>query len=446
MGEPTINIKEREELSPRTSRRQTLATRIIALALALVAGLTVAACGSSGKSSASSTSPPSGASSTPGSASASATKSPIPILVESSVNTPAGTYPGVFGGAAAAAKAVNATGGINGHPLKMIDCNSQLTPNGAVACARQAISDKVVAYLGFGALIAITHPIVYKAGIPQSVWIVNETDVNDPGTYPLGGAGSVTEYIGAVFAALKSGSKSTAIAYTNYPGVLQGVDLEKTAAKNTGLAVRGVAVTSLTQTDLSSTAQQLKSTGATSVLMVLPSPQVAALILAAKAIGYNPTWVGINGSFTVATLKQISDLTPNLWVASVTPSFLAPSDHSIPAVNQYDSEMDSEATSDSNAAVANRGVTSFSAWATTHAFAQVMKTMTGAITANTLMATLNKTTNVNVLGLWNWSPGGTGPKGFTRITDGGANLYIGPVKGGYFAPVERIPVLTKAGL
>jgi hypothetical protein len=47
------------------------------------------------------------------------------------------------------AKWINAHGGINGHPLQIINCENHATENGGIACARQAISDNVVAAVGW---------------------------------------------------------------------------------------------------------------------------------------------------------------------------------------------------------------------------------------------------------------------------------------------------------
>jgi ABC-type branched-subunit amino acid transport system substrate-binding protein len=51
-------------------------------------------------------------------------------------------------GAIAAAKAITASGGINGHPVEVIECDTKNDPNTATDCGRQAVSDKVAAVVG----------------------------------------------------------------------------------------------------------------------------------------------------------------------------------------------------------------------------------------------------------------------------------------------------------
>ena len=48
----------------------------------------------------------------------------------------------------AAARAINAAGGVNGHPLVVDSCNDQGDPNLSATCARKMVSDHVVATFG----------------------------------------------------------------------------------------------------------------------------------------------------------------------------------------------------------------------------------------------------------------------------------------------------------
>jgi ABC-type branched-subunit amino acid transport system substrate-binding protein len=102
-----------------------------------------------------------------------------------SSSTPAGT-PYVFGtdstdssqtlslassadGFQAWADYANAHGGILGHPVKIVRCNDQNTPEGDTACARQLISDpSVLAVAGSESanIAAVGEPLLSAAGLP----------------------------------------------------------------------------------------------------------------------------------------------------------------------------------------------------------------------------------------------------------------------------------------
>lgn len=51
-------------------------------------------------------------------------------------------------GAIAAAKQITAQGGINGHPVEVLECDTNNDPNTATDCGRQAVSEKVAAVVG----------------------------------------------------------------------------------------------------------------------------------------------------------------------------------------------------------------------------------------------------------------------------------------------------------
>ena len=56
--------------------------------------------------------------------------------------------PEVPEGAIAAAKAINARGGIKGRPVQIIACDTKNDPTTATGCGRRAVSDGVVAMVG----------------------------------------------------------------------------------------------------------------------------------------------------------------------------------------------------------------------------------------------------------------------------------------------------------
>jgi len=417
-----------------------------ALPVALIASLALAAsgCGSDEKSSDSSDASTTAPTTTAESGAKPATGAPILIQVESAVDTQAANYPGVFSGAKAAAKAVNDRGGVNGRPLKLITCNDQLTPNGAAACARKAISNKVVAQTGLGVLTPVTLPILRKAGIPVSQWSVNQSDVSAEGVYPVGAGGTVTEYVGLPFAAKRAGAKSAAIVVADFPGVLEGVEGQKKAAESIGLKITKEVTTSLTQTNLAPAVQQLAASKPDAVLMSVAAPQIPALLTAARAINFRPTWVAV-GSFTPSALEAASKLTDDLWLSLAAPAFVADDFSDIPAVVQYREEMNAqEESGDKDAGKENRDAVTFHSWASLHAMALALEDVKGTISAKTLTAELDKAQSIDVLGIYDWKPGTQGPEGWTRITDGG-RLFIGPVKDAVFTPAARISALTEAG-
>ena len=100
------------------------------------------------------------------------TKSPIKLMVDTTM-TPAASfgglsfpYPAV--GAKAAATALNAKGGIDGHPVQIDVCDNQGNPDQSAACGRKAKSNGDIAVIGawdiYGA--AEILPVLQAEGIP----------------------------------------------------------------------------------------------------------------------------------------------------------------------------------------------------------------------------------------------------------------------------------------
>ena len=58
----------------------------------------------------------------------------------------------------ASVDALNDSGGINGHPLKLEQCDSKGDPNTEVECAKKMVNDKVVATLGDGTFYSSARP------------------------------------------------------------------------------------------------------------------------------------------------------------------------------------------------------------------------------------------------------------------------------------------------
>src|ERR1700742_3433104 len=121
-------------------------------AAALAASVAIAAC-SSGGSGGSSSGNPAG----------SATKSPFTFYVETAPLVAADNLAGVK----AAVAAINAAGGVNGHPLSYSPCSDNLDPNQALTCARQGASNpSVLAFVDQGSPYgAEFDPVFQQSGI-----------------------------------------------------------------------------------------------------------------------------------------------------------------------------------------------------------------------------------------------------------------------------------------
>jgi ABC-type branched-subunit amino acid transport system substrate-binding protein len=151
-------------------------------ALALSACSSGSSSGDASSSNASSTSAPS---SNTGSSGTGASK--VKLMVITDVASAAVALPQVVTGAQAAVNRINAAGGVNGHQLQLLSCNSQANPNNAAGCAREAVADKVSAVVGLESLESgAAIDILQAADIPS----VGSTDLSpqdqtSPVSFPI---------------------------------------------------------------------------------------------------------------------------------------------------------------------------------------------------------------------------------------------------------------------
>mgnify|MGYP000025155139 CR=1 FL=1 len=128
--------------------------------------------------------------------------SPIKFQVNNVSAVPDDTA-GVYAAGYAAAKAINKAGGINGHPLQIVTCNTKATVTGTTECARQAIDQKVAADLGTDPFAELAYPLLGKANVPSSLSNPGAAAFQTKTEFPLTGGGFIS-YLGTPLAAKRA--------------------------------------------------------------------------------------------------------------------------------------------------------------------------------------------------------------------------------------------------
>ncbi|WP_353943988.1 ABC transporter substrate-binding protein [Streptomyces sp. HUAS MG91] len=114
---------------------------------------------------------------------------PVTVMTWAPVKTAATNQPGMPAVAQAYARWVNAHGGLDGRPLKVLTCNDHNDSVGAAKCARRAVDQHVVAVVGsysqYGR--SFMSPLE-SAGIPYiGGYGVSESEFTSPLSYPVNG-------------------------------------------------------------------------------------------------------------------------------------------------------------------------------------------------------------------------------------------------------------------
>jgi ABC-type branched-subunit amino acid transport system substrate-binding protein len=330
-------------------------------------------------------------------------------------------------GAKAAVQSINASGGVNGHKINLVECDDQNNPNQATVCARNMISSHVITVAGGVSLFGAQSAEVLKAGnVP---WIgalpITAPETTLPNLYPIE-SGNLGNY-GATGTYAKRAGKTSVAGF-----VLQGAlgaaaaQALQQGAKVAGLPYKGTITVPIDATDYAPYVQKLQALHADAIGTQLAAAQF--LLLASASAQAGATWqmyqpaVGIAPNIFSALSKSPSEL------SRITPmSAVPPADPSVasqyPGVTKYIADMQQyeKTTSDPHGTPTNYTSGSISSWQAIEAVAQVLKAIPSGtpITQASFASALSSSGPVDTgLGpAWN-PPPPPGPAGYPRVTNG----------------------------
>ena len=315
--------------------------RSVPLAAAMVAALALSAACSSSSGSASSDAPSA-------SSAAASSSSPMPAFhgapIKLGMITNAGTavdFSDEIVTAEAAVRALNAKGGIDGHEVVFVWCNEALDPNRALACAREMVSDHVMAMVGNYVVTADQDvaEILRSAGIANVAANTLGPLGNDPNSYLLDG-GQVY-YNAAQAEALKLiGAKNVALLLLDAPTTLPYEGFYQRAFSLLGIKlVKTVLVPQVTG-DLSPQAADVMSSSPDSLNTNASEPADYSIFQEMAQLGYKGTFVVSGDLLTEAEINGLGSLASQLVFASPFPPVGASAQ--FPGLVQFQQDMAAE--------------------------------------------------------------------------------------------------------
>ena len=307
---------------------------LVVAAAALAAAVSVSACSSSSTSGSSSPSANAGAT---GGATSSAAGSPVKIGVMCSCSGPFGsTIASAWKVVQAWQKSVNASGGLNGHPVDLTEMDNGSNPGTAATDAQSLISAKVVAIIDLDILDAVWQKPVTAAKIPVIGGNFSSTAYfQDPNWYPSGQTNDSITY-SVVATAKKAGATSLGQLYCAESVQCQeSVPLIKAAGQSLG--VPDVYNASIAATAPNFTAQCVaaKQAGVKAVFIGDSTSVIARVAQDCAAQGYQPVYITEGTGFTNQALTT-AGLKDHLW----SPYPILPYFSSDPAVTAMNTVLD----------------------------------------------------------------------------------------------------------
>jgi ABC-type branched-subunit amino acid transport system substrate-binding protein len=352
------------------------------------------------------------------------------------------SYPNDWAGSQAAALAINKAGGINGHKIKIIQCNENGTANGVEACGREAVSDHVIAATSIPILYAnVFVPVLKSANIADLNSGLSPTEeALDANSFPLGAGASATSDGQAILLKDLGAKKDTTLVFPN-PASETIAQEVKSGAVSLGDTYTGDTQISFTTTDYAPIAQAIKASGADGVGNAVSGQASAQTIEAAAQAGISLKYAGLAEPFDHALVKQMGSVANGVGLVYTVPPVEAASSK-FPYLEDFVKDMKAAQKAGIPNAT-NRDATAVLSWLGIEAIADVAAKVKGSLTAAAVLKQMSHTLNLSVDGFM-WSPGAKGPAKYPRDSTG--DVWLGKIEHGTFTLLSNKPINAYAAV
>lgn len=337
----------------------------------LTGALVVAGVGVSGVGAASaSTRPPLVSANVRSSVAGGCTAKPFKVMIIGTTSGPDVLSPvAIPDGIKAASHAVNADCQ-DGRPIDAIFCNDTGTAAGDIACADDAVDDKVIAYAGDASTSADSYnPILEAHGIPNVGSYSNgSTDITDPLSFPM--STSVAQILAWPIIAKDAGVKRLLMIGIQIPTITYFDSLIQSACKRLGITFLPPVNAPLSATDLTPYVAQAMSENPQAII---PITDVVPIVEDLHAINAKVLLLNSTIGYTDADQHQLGTLSTGTLIDS--PVWFQ-TDPSNPGIAQYYAQLKAVGVQPTGQNITAEGVI---AWEEVHIFADLMQ---GAKTFN----------------------------------------------------------------
>jgi len=270
-------------------------------------------------------------------ASENASGAAIKIMTWSSYTAPTLAQPENLSAVKAGVDAINAAGGIKGHKIDLISCDTLNSPNGTTACSNEAIADHVTAVVGSQTVLQpqIVFPALQKAGIAYIGGDgITPNELQSPIAFSDSG---IQGWFVGVAKQLESAKLNTPSAVEcEIPSCSYTVQVIQGALKGSSVALVRTVVAPLSTTDFTAAAAQLVQGNVDSVIFAGSTSQLVGITKALREQGFN-------GPIALADVQLPSNFQTALGSSAngmlVTYLVVPPSTTSNPGIKKFRAQM-----------------------------------------------------------------------------------------------------------
>ena len=233
---------------------------------------------------------------------------------------------------------VNAAGGVNGHHLRMVDCDSAFDPTRGHQCSERLAGAGILAMVGWLAPSSEGAEAQYltQRGIPIFGGLGIGAEFGSPLSYPVGiSLGRAVELFCAHAAEL--GIRAPAVVIINTPFTSPNAQVFTDALHRHGIHEKSIDFVDATKPDYTDLAVKIRLEGADSIMAGLDPFSYARFFQALDRQNFHPPFMGV-GLDKKSAEKQYG--TAVYGAESGTP-FLEPDEHmDVPAIREYHAAME----------------------------------------------------------------------------------------------------------
>lgn len=235
----------------------------------------------------------------------------------SSINTPYINPQDLIDATRAYFAMFNKEGGVDGRPLKLVDCNDQDQAALALQCANDLESDGVVGLVSNWSLVFGTSALATIASDNIPVfggWPITPAEYSSPVEFPVtaGGAGNIP----GLSLALRSAGVSNLVMIAEDTAAAEGISTQVAAEWPTiGGTTYNPVYFNPTTTDYTSAAAAAVADGANGIILEVSSLQAVELLQSLQTVGFKGT-VGGTGLIGAPSVQQVAgSLLDNVYLS-----------------------------------------------------------------------------------------------------------------------------------
>jgi len=218
--------------------------------------------------------------------------------------------------------AFNARGGIGGHCMEAVVCDTGFTEAGEVACANKFVDEGVVVTVNDTTTISgAAGEILNEAGIQRLQISPGTPELSQPNSWPITAGGFGTTFVMFPGCAKYYGAKKVAVIHVDSPSIGALFALMKPMVDAYGAELTAKIPVPAGTTDYTQLVLAAEDSGAECVMLPLGEQEAIQVLNAAKQLGTEMKFSVSGGTFGLTQIRTMGDFASQIVLNNALPPF-----------------------------------------------------------------------------------------------------------------------------